>query len=164
MLRVDAHYPFSNTSFRPVVKTCFLNVASIIRVFWNTKDDNLRHCHVEILWNILYSKRHVSNYHVIGRLFSLRIIHRLDFKSFEGVWRSFTSIELPQKAFNWSVVAMWFPELIWVWFKSRLLIGTYDIDLVPRSLGTRFTNESLRVDTGKKKILGLCLFRSPRCC
>ena len=72
MLRVDTHFPFSNTSFRPFVKKCFLNVASIIRVFWNTKEDALRHCHVEILLNILYSKRHVSNYHVIIVLIAVK--------------------------------------------------------------------------------------------
>ena len=65
MLRVATHFLFSNTSFRSVVKKCFLNVTSIIRVFWNTKKDTLRHCHVQILLNILYSKPHVFNYHAI---------------------------------------------------------------------------------------------------
>ena len=56
MLRVDTHFPFSNASFRPVVKKCSVNVVSIIRVFWNTEEDNLGHRHVELLLNILYCK------------------------------------------------------------------------------------------------------------
>ena len=70
-------FPF----FQPIFSSCrekkksFLNIASIIRVFWNTKENNLRHCDVEILLNILYSKPVM--YPIIMSLLFLQLFGRL---------------------------------------------------------------------------------------